>query len=114
MKKRSAGFFLAGMMLAGLPFCSLSAGAEPIPPDAPVPDWVPTDFWSAMEFSNQYGATHIADNRICILLRQENDDNYKYDLDITQSGDWDCEPCYLYRDVTFVSAPKPEASVAAK
>ena len=33
--------------------------------------WLPTDFESAVEFRNTYGATHIADDTVCIVLRKE-------------------------------------------
>ncbi|MBQ9905980.1 MAG: hypothetical protein IJM46_04350 [Oscillospiraceae bacterium] len=71
MKRRLYAACASVLMLAMLPLNGLSAFAEAISPDAPVPDWVPTDFMSAMEFRNTYGATHIADDRICIVERQE-------------------------------------------
>jgi hypothetical protein len=34
---------------------------------ADLPDWIPSDFESAVEFRNTYGATHIDDGLICIV-----------------------------------------------
>ena len=109
MKKKVLAFSMSAVMLAGLPLNGLTAFAEPVPPDAPVPDWVPTDFMSAMDFSNEYGATHVADGKVCIVLRQENDDRYTYSEDVAVTGDWDDDPCALYRDVVYDAIQKPEA-----
>jgi len=38
---------------------------------AALPDWIPSDFESAVEFRNTYGATHIDNGLICIVLLNE-------------------------------------------
>ena len=44
-----------------------------------LPDWVPSDFGSALEFRNTYGKTHVEDGLICIVFEQQND--YNEDID---------------------------------
>ena len=44
-----------------------SAGAE-------LPDWVPTDFRSALGFRNTYGTTHIGDGLICLVFLEEKEE----------------------------------------
>ena len=39
------------------------------------PDWIPSDFDSAVEFRNTYGATHIDDGLICIVYPNRADNN---------------------------------------
>ena len=102
--------FAAGtsaLMLVAMTMNGMSAFAEAISPDAPVPDWVPTDFMSAMEFRNQYGATHIADDRICIVERQEIQENVTYSEDIEATGEVDA-PYGQYRDVLYNTIKLPE------
>ncbi|WP_044975817.1 dockerin type I repeat-containing protein [Ruminococcus sp. HUN007] len=36
-----------------------------------LPKWVPTDFKSALEFRNRYGATHIEDGYLCVLFTEQ-------------------------------------------
>ena len=38
--------------------------------DTALPDWVPNDLESAVEFRNTYGATHIEDGLICLVLQE--------------------------------------------
>ncbi len=102
----AAGFAAAVLVLSSLN--SFPAFAEPVPPDVPVPDWVPTDYMSAMEFSNQYGATHIADGLVCVLEKQLRDAKYSYSEKIDATGEVE-NPYSVYRDVVFDSIPKPEA-----
>lgn len=107
MKQRLFAACASVMMLAALPLNGISAFAEAIAPDAPVPDWVPTDFLSAMEFRNTYGATHIADDRICIVQLQEQHRGYTYSDEVTVTGE--VEPPYgQYRDVLYDTIRKPE------
>ena len=51
---------------------------------AALPDWIPDSFDSAVDFRNTYGATHIDDGLICIVLLNENcsptDDMLRYDI----------------------------------
>ena len=39
--------------------------------ESTLPDWIPTDFDSAVEFYNTYGETHIADGLLCVVFREE-------------------------------------------
>ena len=38
---------------------------------APPPDWIPSDFDSALEFRNTYGAIHIEDGLICAVFQEQ-------------------------------------------
>ena len=62
-----------------------TAFAEDTGAVAVLPDWIPTDFDSAVNFRNTYGATHIENGLICIVYPQRvNKDSkegkYGYDL----------------------------------
>ena len=41
-----------------------SAGAK-------LPDWIPNDFSSALEFRNNYGTTHIENGLICFVFKEK-------------------------------------------
>ncbi|WP_294754355.1 dockerin type I repeat-containing protein [uncultured Ruminococcus sp.] len=59
----------------------MSVYAEGTSDRASIPDWIPTDFDSAVEFRNTYGATHIDNGLICIVYPDSaNRDNYGYEL----------------------------------
>ncbi|WP_303836240.1 dockerin type I repeat-containing protein [Ruminococcus flavefaciens] len=50
-----------------------------------LPDWIPTDFESAVEFRNTYGATRIGNGLICIVYpnragKGKSSDTYGYEL----------------------------------
>lgn len=45
--------------------------AEDTAAAAEFPDWVPTDFDSAVNFRNNYGATHIEDGYVCIVYQRQ-------------------------------------------
>ena len=52
---------------------------------AAIPDWIPTDFASALEFRNTCGCTHIEGSIVCIVFEQqdsynEDDDRMRYQL----------------------------------
>ena len=52
---------------------------------AKLPDWIPSDFESAVEFCNTYGATHIDNGLICIVYpnragKGKSSDTYGYEL----------------------------------
>ena len=38
---------------------------------AALPDWIPSDYESALEFRNTYGATHIQDGLVCIVFKEQ-------------------------------------------
>ena len=50
--------------------------AEETEDAAKYPDWVPTDFESAVEFRNTYGATHIEDGYACIIYKTNHEHYY--------------------------------------
>ena len=55
-----------------------------------LPDWIPSDFDSALEFHNTYGAVHIDNGLICLVLKQydsniENDDSLSYKVVTTEN-----------------------------
>ena len=57
---------------------------------AALPDWIPSDFESAVEFRNTYGATHIDNGLICIVLLNEystpTNDFLRYDTVTTKNA----------------------------
>ena len=90
---------------------------------AALPDWIPSDFESALKFRNTYGATHIRDGLVCIVFKEqaekitgdENDEMRRYDIRTTEgmmeqlrqdiySSD-DSGECY---EVVTYYAPKKE------
>lgn len=52
-------------------FMPATSFAEETGDAAKYPDWVPTDFESAVEFCNTYGATHIEDGYVCIVYKMD-------------------------------------------
>jgi len=46
--------------------------AEETTAEAAIPDWVPNDFGSALDFRNTYGATHAEGGFVCVVFK-END-----------------------------------------
>ena len=53
-----------------------------------LPEWIPTDFESAMEFDRTYGTTHIDDGFICCIHRMYGDiSDYNKELEI-----WNGDP----------------------
>jgi hypothetical protein len=56
---------------------------------AKLPEWIPSDFDSAVEFRNTYGATHFDNGLICIVYpdrakRGASEDTYGYELKLTE------------------------------
>ena len=56
---------------------------------AALPDWIPSDFESAVEFRNTYGATHIDNGLICIVCpdrarKGRSEDTYGFVLRATE------------------------------
>ena len=37
---------------------------------AALPDWIPYDLESAIEFRNTYGATHVQDGLVCVVFKE--------------------------------------------
>ena len=53
-----------------------------------LPEWIPTSFEEALNFRNQYGATHIgkfiSDNdTVCLVFPEDLDEEMKYEVDTT-------------------------------
>ena len=74
MKVKPVALLTAGVMLTfSATFMPVNA-AEPTANTKitdKLPEWVPTDFESALEFRNTYGATHIDDGLICAVLWEQ-------------------------------------------
>lgn len=51
-----------------------------------IPEWIPTDFETAMDFANTYGATHIEDGLLCIVKTRDNNENMKYEVNLGGSS----------------------------
>ena len=52
-------------------FTPANGYAEETSDNATLPDWVPTDFGSALEFRNVYGTTHIQYGLVCLVFNEE-------------------------------------------
>ncbi len=69
LTRLNAALIAASIAITPLPFntsASISY-AEDTGAIANLPDWIPSDFNSAVEFRNHYGATHIDNGLICIV-----------------------------------------------
>ena len=66
MKIKITAILTTGLMLAASAAMPLgqAAGAQGV---EALPEWVPSDYASAVEFQNNYGATHIQDGLICVV-----------------------------------------------
>ena len=53
-----------------------------------LPEWVPTDFESALDFRNTYGTTHIEDGILCIV--------FKEDRECERKGETNGKPHYSF------------------
>ena len=79
MKLQKLTVFLLAAVCAAAPAASpgltlqdaLTVSAEDTAVITKLPDWIPNDFASALEFRNTYGATRTADGLICLVFRQE-------------------------------------------
>ncbi|SHM63918.1 dockerin type I repeat-containing protein [Ruminococcus flavefaciens] len=87
LKKLTAAFIAAATAISPLSFTphSSAAIAEGTVVYAALPDWIPSDFDSAAEFRNTYGATHIDNGLICIVYpdrarKGASKDTYGYEL----------------------------------
>ena len=71
MKKRLIALLTTGMMLSSattLPPVLAANSPATAKSTVKLPEWIPTDFESALEFRNTYGATHIEDGLLCVLF----------------------------------------------
>ena len=74
MKAKPIALLTAGVMLTA-PATLMPAHAAEQPAAAKsmekLPEWIPADFESALEFRNTYGATHIEDGLICAVFWEQ-------------------------------------------
>ena len=76
LKKLTAAVITAAITVIPIPAEGLSTQylsnvyAKEVSAEAALPDWIPTDFESALEFRNTYGATHVEDGIVCIVFRE--------------------------------------------
>ncbi len=74
MKTKPIALLTAGVMLTAsatiMPVNAAEPSANTKVTDK-LPEWVPTDFESALEFRNIYGATHIDDGLICAVFWEQ-------------------------------------------
>ena len=90
MKAKQFACLTACMLLASmLPMLPAQAadadgenGALTDPLFGTLPDWVPHDFASAMEFRNTHGKSYVADGVICLVrgMQQFRTDDYRFEL----------------------------------
>ena len=74
MKAKALTLLTAGVMLtASTPMLPVYAAEKPVSAKSmeELPEWVPTDFESALEFRNTYGATHVEDGLICAVFWEQ-------------------------------------------
>ena len=74
MKAKPIALLTAGVMLtASATFTPVYAAEQPAIAESTekLPEWVPTDFESALEFRNTYGATHVEDGLICAVFWEQ-------------------------------------------
>ena len=94
LKKLAAAVTAASMAIIPFPagnvnvFTPMNVYAEGTGAKAALPDWIPEDFESALEFRNTYGAVHIQDDLICIVYpnrapKWKSSDTYGYELRTT-------------------------------
>ena len=80
MKTRLVACMASGMMLAtAMPLPSVQAAD---PAKITLPDWIPNDYASAIDFCNTYGASHIEDGLICMVFKE-----IPSDYTVTETGE---------------------------
>ena len=88
MKTRLIAFLTTGVMLtssAAMPAVMAADKVVTDPVIGTVPDWVPQDFAEAMQFYNTHGKSYTADNVICLVRPILNNNEIKYEFDISGS-----------------------------
>ena len=80
MKKKILATLIAAMTvgtpLTFSPSIPAPAFAEETGLTDELPDWVPTDFETAVDFCNTYGATHIENGYVCIVYKMDYEKPY--------------------------------------
>ena len=79
LTKAAAVLSAAVLGCGAVSFPALSAA------DAVVPEWVPQDYASALEFVNTYGTTRVIDNKVCLVFAEP----------IIPEGDIPVQPPYV-------------------
>ena len=92
LKKLTAAFIAVATAITPLSFNapSSTAFADNSSTIAALPEWIPSDFDSASEFRNTYGATHIDNGLICIVCpdrarKGRSEDTYGFELRATEN-----------------------------
>ncbi len=68
MKKKRLALLITAMMLtSAMPLPTVQAAD---PAAIALPDWIPNDYASAIDFCNTYGASHIEDGLICMVFKE--------------------------------------------
>ena len=87
MKFKPIAILITVMMLTSAVFTPPVRAAEQTTPANDVdllPDWIPNDLESAIEFRNTYGATHIGGQNesdlLCVVFQEPNYSKKKYDI----------------------------------
>lgn len=75
LRKLTAAVIALPLAFAAIP--AVTPVSAVVPTD--MPEWIPTDFETAMKFANTYGATHIEDGLLCIVTRQEDSQYLTYE-----------------------------------
>ena len=91
LKRLTAALIAAMTAVTPLSFHSPAATvfAESTGAVSALPDWIPSDFESAVEFRNTYGATHVDNGLICIVCpdrarKGASEDTYGFELRATE------------------------------
>lgn len=82
LRKLLAAVIALPLTFAAIPVIPPVSAVDP----ADIPEWVPTDFETAMKFANTYGATHIEDGLLCIVKMRENNENLKFEVHLEGSS----------------------------
>ena len=87
MKSKLIAVLTTGMMLTSAVSTPPVIAAEQIAPAeavASIPDWIPKDLESAVDFLNTYGATHIGgqseSDLLCVVFQEPNYSTKKYEI----------------------------------
>ena len=87
MNKKTLALLTTGMMLTSAvsaPTVLAAEQAAPADAAASLPDWIPTDLGSAVEFLNTYGATHIGmeneSDLLCVVFEEPSYSTKKYNI----------------------------------
>ena len=92
-RKLIAALCAAAISLAQLPATAtgipVTASAAETGALAELPDWIPDDFDSAVEFRNSFGVTHIGNGLLCLVFTEEKEtapeDDPRYQLKATKN-----------------------------